>query len=344
MCAVNIDENSLYVLTDRSITPTNNSRGDGMENICEFSFDIDDIMEGLDVSIDPSDKKEDMGNILDDYINDLAPLGPDEMGEDGNSTSIGSSIVSSEGESSSLFGSSYNAITFVEQCTKDIMDMNTLPDEMEIGPEDSPPLSPLSNYTNSFTQESHTIIPQGEISSLGRAIITTPLDTPADPLLAELKDKLSSLQCFENVHMYKSSERRCFDFSTLSPDDVIRSTENIYNINNKQEKKNSCLSLLSRRSPSPSSRMAFCGFSSEVYKDHFTTGVYTCSNCNYELFDSKSKFKHSSPWPAFTSTVHADSVSKRSETKTAFKVSCGKCKSPLGHEFVGDGPGGGSRF
>ena len=90
--------------------------------------------------------------------------------------------------------------------------------------------------------------------------------------------------------------------------------------------------------------MAFCGYSSEIYKDHFKTGVYTCSKCNYELFDSHSKFQHSSPWPAFTSTVHADSLSKHMETKTAYKVSCGKCGNGLGHEFIADGPDGKSRF
>ena len=91
--------------------------------------------------------------------------------------------------------------------------------------------------------------------------------------------------------------------------------------------------------------MAFCGYDSgEVYKDHFKAGVYTCSKCNYDIFDSVSKFKHSSPWPSFTSTVHTDSLSRRKETSSAYKVSCGKCGNPLGHEFIGDGPDGKSRF
>ena len=32
-----------------------------------------------------------------------------------------------------------------------------------------------------------------------------------------------------------------------------------------------------------------------------------------------------------------------SSKNLALKVSCGKCKNSLGHEFVGDGPGGKSR-
>ncbi|KAK7112777.1 hypothetical protein V1264_012171 [Littorina saxatilis] len=92
--------------------------------------------------------------------------------------------------------------------------------------------------------------------------------------------------------------------------------------------------------------MSFCGwFSGEQYKDHFKTGVYVCAQCGYELFSSKSKYEHSSPWPAFTETVHEDSVSRRPESDTAIKVSCGKCGNGLGHEFLGDGPKRGqSRF
>lgn len=92
--------------------------------------------------------------------------------------------------------------------------------------------------------------------------------------------------------------------------------------------------------------MSFCGwFSGEKYRDHFETGIYVCSNCQNELFHSKSKFVHSSPWPAFTELIRPDSVSRRAESKTAIKISCGKCGNGLGHEFLGDGPEPGqSRF
>ena len=91
--------------------------------------------------------------------------------------------------------------------------------------------------------------------------------------------------------------------------------------------------------------MSFCSFfDGEKYKDHFKPGIYVCSQCGYELFSSSSKYKHSSPWPAFTETVHQDSVSKRHESKNALKVRCGKCDNGLGHEFLKDGPKGKSRF
>uniref|UniRef100_A0A3Q3GVK8 Methionine sulfoxide reductase B1 n=2 Tax=Labrus bergylta TaxID=56723 RepID=A0A3Q3GVK8_9LABR len=92
--------------------------------------------------------------------------------------------------------------------------------------------------------------------------------------------------------------------------------------------------------------MSFCSFfGGEVYKDHFKTGIYVCSKCDHQLFSSRSKFEHSSPWPAFTETVKEDSVSKHEERPGAYKVRCGKCGNGLGHEFVNDGPSKGlSRF
>ena len=111
---------------------------------------------------------------------------------------------------------------------------------------------------------------------------------------------------------------------------------------------------------------------------------------------SETKYSHNSPWPAFTQTIHPDSVTRKQEKPGALKVrlsqsekchnahccinflflkylvnhrpcqsssldhkilrlaewdqfsvlqvSCGACGAGLGHEFVGDGPRGKSRF
>ncbi|XP_033285053.1 methionine-R-sulfoxide reductase B1 isoform X1 [Orcinus orca] len=86
--------------------------------------------------------------------------------------------------------------------------------------------------------------------------------------------------------------------------------------------------------------MSFCSFfGGEVFQNHFEPGllrrvkeiivksgspglwhrlrtakcIYVCAQCGYELFSSRSKYAHSSPWPAFTETIHADSVAKRPE-------------------------------
>jgi len=92
--------------------------------------------------------------------------------------------------------------------------------------------------------------------------------------------------------------------------------------------------------------MSFCSwFGGEKYKDHFDHGIYVCSECGYELFSSKAKYAHATPWPAFTSPIHKDSLAKHSESPGCLKVRCGKCNNGLGHEFLGDGPQEGmSRF
>ncbi|KAK2829364.1 hypothetical protein Q7C36_017354 [Tachysurus vachellii] len=68
----------------------------------------------------------------------------------------------------------------------------------------------------------------------------------------------------------------------------------------------------------------YCSFNgAEIFKDHFESGIYVCSKCGYELFSSNTKYKHSSPWPAFTNTIHKDSVSKKEERPGALKICCG---------------------
>jgi len=92
--------------------------------------------------------------------------------------------------------------------------------------------------------------------------------------------------------------------------------------------------------------MSFCGWSQgEVYRDHFDHGTYVCSKCENPLFKSAAKYKHSTPWPAFTEPISKESLKKYHETEMALKVLCGKCGQGLGHQFLCDGPKPGtSRF
>ena len=115
--------------------------------------------------------------------------------------------------------------------------------------------------------------------------------------------------------------------------------------------------------------MSFCSWAKqEIHRDNFSSGMYVCSQCDYPLFSrftnfyknknyqvllwSSEKYKHHTPWPAFKNPVHPDSLSKKIEDEAqdsseafAYKISCGKCGNPLGHEFLKDGPDGvGSRF
>lgn len=61
----------------------------------------------------------------------------------------------------------------------------------------------------------------------------------------------------------------------------------------------------------------------------YASGIYACSKCGYEIFSSSSKYKHTSPWPAFTETIHEDSVSKHLEKRGAYKVQSEETKTPI---------------
>jgi peptide-methionine (R)-S-oxide reductase len=50
------------------------------------------------------------------------------------------------------------------------------------------------------------------------------------------------------------------------------------------------------------------------------TGVYSCSNCEAELFHSSQKYEHQTPWPAFSDPITPDCLSKRQESPGALKV------------------------
>ena len=80
-------------------------------------------------------------------------------------------------------------------------------------------------------------------------------------------------------------------------------------------------------------------FSGKYYK-HDAEGIYTCSNCDNELFNSKNKFDSGSGWPSFDDPISEENVSLRGDTSNDMsrtEVLCNKCGAHLGHVFS-DGP------
>ncbi|XP_045045828.2 methionine-R-sulfoxide reductase B1 isoform X2 [Desmodus rotundus] len=81
--------------------------------------------------------------------------------------------------------------------------------------------------------------------------------------------------------------------------------------------------------------MSFCSFfGGEVFQNHFDTGVYVCAKCGYELFSSRAKYAHSSPWPAFTETIHPNSVAKRPEHNRPEALKAKKLLPPRGSRWT----------
>ena len=80
-------------------------------------------------------------------------------------------------------------------------------------------------------------------------------------------------------------------------------------------------------------------FTGELH-DHKGDGMYTCSCCGAELFDSNTKYDSGTGWPSFWDVANEGNIG--TETDGSFfmrrtEVHCDACQAHLGHVFD-DGP------
>jgi peptide-methionine (R)-S-oxide reductase len=91
-------------------------------------------------------------------------------------------------------------------------------------------------------------------------------------------------------------------------------------------------------------KVARKGGTERPYKNQFWNckepGLYRCVCCDAPLFDADTKFDSGTGWPSFTTPVHAQSVTEKSDRSlfmTRTEVLCATCDAHLGHVFP-DGP------
>ncbi|MDZ7785919.1 MAG: peptide-methionine (R)-S-oxide reductase MsrB [Candidatus Saccharibacteria bacterium] len=79
------------------------------------------------------------------------------------------------------------------------------------------------------------------------------------------------------------------------------------------------------------------------YLNHDETGVYTCANCEAELFRSSAKYESTMPgligWPSFHQAANNKALKLLPDNSMGMKrteVTCAQCGGHLGHLFEGD--------
>jgi len=80
-------------------------------------------------------------------------------------------------------------------------------------------------------------------------------------------------------------------------------------------------------------------FTGEYYKTK-DRGVYSCSCCGAELFDSNTKYESGSGWPSFYEPIKGENIKEdtdQSHGMSRTEVLCNACGAHLGHVFP-DGP------
>ena len=70
--------------------------------------------------------------------------------------------------------------------------------------------------------------------------------------------------------------------------------------------------------------------------EHHENGVYTCRQCNAELFKSGAKFDSGTGWPSFDDAIYGAVKELPDADGRRVEIVCANCGGHLGHVFKGE--------